>query len=188
MGGQKVYDGFKKAADQIKPALKKQCEDDAKAKHNPHSHNPHSHNPHKHNPHSHNPHSHNPHSHNPHSHNPHKHNPHSHTKTSYSNYRGGNGGGAVNSYCSGKTYINYWKIRSGSKVDQIQGRCSDGSWLKKCGGNGGGQWKGSAKSSQYISVRSGSLIDKFMGKGGNGGGAGKIQCGSGKKITGYQAK
>ena len=104
--GQKVYDGFKAAADQIKPALKKQCEDDAKAKHKPHSHNPHSHNPH----------SHNPHSHNPHSHNPHKHNPHPHTKPSYSNYRGGNGGGAVNSYCSGKTYINYWKIRSGVRL------------------------------------------------------------------------
>ena len=72
-------------------------------------------------------------------------------------------------------------------VDQIRGRCSDGQWLSKCGGNGGGQWSGSADT-RKISVKSGSLIDQFNGRGGNGGGAHTLDCGGGFKITGYRTR
>jgi len=109
--------------------------------------------------------------------------------TTYTISRGGNGGGAVNSYCSGNYYINYWSIRTGALVDRIQGRCNNGSWLSRCGGGGGGARSfGAPHSSRYISVRSGSLIDKFNGYGGNGGGAANLDCGSGRKITGYQTR
>ena len=33
--------------------------------------------------------------------------------TKYTNWRGGNGGGARSGRCPGKSYINYWTIRSG---------------------------------------------------------------------------
>ena len=35
------------------------------------------------------------------------------------------------------------------------------------------------------SVRTGSLVDKFNGRGGNGGGSRTLDCGAGFKITGY---
>jgi len=108
-------------------------------------------------------------------------------RTKFTKAYGGNGGNPVNSYCAAGKYINYWKIRSGAKVDQLRGRCSDGKWLKSAGGNGGGQWKGRANT-QKISVRSGTLIDKFNGRGGNGGGRHTLDCGTGFKISGYKMR
>merc|ERR1719240_358629 len=63
--------------------------------------------------------------------------------TKYTHWRGGNGGGARSGRCPGNSYINYWTIRSGTLVDNIRGRCSNGSWLTSCGGGGGGSWTGS---------------------------------------------
>jgi len=108
-------------------------------------------------------------------------------KTKYTNWRGGNGGGARSGRCPGNSYINYWTIRSGTLVDNIRGRCSNGSWLTSCGGGGGGSWTGKADT-RRIYVRSGSLIDKFNNRGGNGGGGGWLDCGSGYKITGYDVR
>jgi len=108
-------------------------------------------------------------------------------KTKYTHWRGGNGGGARSGRCPGSSYINYWTIRSGTLVDNIRGRCSNGSWLTSCGGGGGGSWTGSANA-QKIYVRSGSLLDKFNNRGGNGGGGGWLDCGSGYKITGYDVR
>lgn len=108
-------------------------------------------------------------------------------KTKYTHWRGGNGGGARSGRCPGNSYINYWTIRSGTLVDNIRGRCSNGSWLTSCGGGGGGSWTGKADT-RRIFVRSGSLIDKFNNRGGNGGGGGWLDCGSGYKITGYDVR
>merc|ERR1712093_782938 len=108
-------------------------------------------------------------------------------KTKYTHWRGGNGGGARSGRCPGNSYINYWTIRSGTLVDNIRGRCSNGSWLTSCGGGGGGSWTGKADT-RRIYVRSGSLIDKFNNRGGNGGGGGWLDCGSGYKITGYDVR
>jgi len=107
--------------------------------------------------------------------------------TKYTHWRGGNGGGARSGRCPGNSYINYWTIRSGTLVDNIRGRCSNGSWLTSCGGGGGGSWTGKADT-RRIYVRSGSLIDKFNNRGGNGGGGGWLDCGSGYKITGYDVR
>jgi hypothetical protein len=109
--------------------------------------------------------------------------------TSYTPSYGGNGGGAVNSYCPGNHYINYWSIRTGSLVDRIQGRCNNGSWLSKCGGNGGGAHAGPPRwGTQKMYVRTGALVDQFNGRGGNGGGGHWLNCGSGRKVTGYQMR
>merc|ERR1712216_1093522 len=97
--------------------------------------------------------------------------------TKYTAHAGGNGGGPVSSSCKAGKHINYWNIRSGSMVDKIRGRCNDGSWLRTCGGNGGGSWSGAANT-QKISVRTGSLVDKFNGRGGNGGGSRTLDCGA----------
>ena len=37
-------------------------------------------------------------------------------------------------------------------------------------------------------ARSGSLVDKFKNRGGNGGGGYNLNCGSGMKITGYRTR
>merc|ERR1712139_147740 len=60
-------------------------------------------------------------------------------------------------------------------------------WLSKCGGNGGRSWSGSANT-QKIAVRSGSRIDNFNGRGGNGGGKHMLDCGPGFKISGYKMR
>lgn len=99
---------------------------------------------------------------------------------------GGRGGRAVDSYCS-SGYINYWQVRSGSLVDRIRGRCSNGRWLRSCGGRGGGFWQGRT-SSRAISIKYGRLIDKFNGRGGNGGRWATLNCGAGFKITGYKTR
>ena len=53
--------------------------------------------------------------------------------------------------------------------------------------NAGLQWSGSV-SARKVSVRSGSLIDKFHGRGGGGGGHRTLDCGEGFRITGYEAR
>jgi uncharacterized protein YegL len=106
--------------------------------------------------------------------------------TKYTTSFGGNGGGAVNSWCPDGHYINWWKIRTGSLVDRIQGRCSNGVWLRTCGGSGGGESQRSGIwGAQKMYVRTGALVDQFNGRGGNGGGGHWLDCGSGFKITGY---
>jgi len=48
-------------------------------------------------------------------------------------------------------------------------------------------WASTAVANQQaIYVRSGSLVDKFKNRGGNGGGGYNLNCGSGMKITGYR--
>ena len=102
---------------------------------------------------------------------------------------GGNDGGAVNSYCPDGHYINWWRIRTGSLVDRIQGRCSNGVWLSKCGGSGGGESQGSGvNGAQKMYVRTGAVVDQFNGRGGNGGAGHWLDCGSGFKVTGYLSR
>merc|ERR1712159_416099 len=102
---------------------------------------------------------------------------------------GGNGGGVVNSNCADGHYVNWWRVRSGSLVDRIQGRCSNGAWLRACGGSGGGEnQRSGVNGAQKMYVRTGALVDQFNGRGGNGGGAHWLDCGSGFKITGYQLR
>jgi hypothetical protein len=111
-------------------------------------------------------------------------------RVTYTPARGGNGGGAVHSYCRSGKHINYWRIRSGSLVDSLQGRCSDGRWLRRCGGRGGGFWQGHL-STQQIWVRTGALVDKFNHRGGNGGGRHLLSCrrfGSQFRISGYRLR
>jgi hypothetical protein len=110
-------------------------------------------------------------------------------KTKYTAAFGGNGGGALSSHCPDGKYINYWKVKTGSLVDRIQGRCNNGTWLKACGGSGGGWHQGGPVwGSQKMHVRTGSLVDKFNNRGGNGGAGHWMDCGSGYKITGYNMR
>jgi hypothetical protein len=108
-------------------------------------------------------------------------------RVTYTTAVGGHGGRALSSYCAPHKYINYWYLRTGSLVDRLQGRCSDGRWLRHCGGNGGGAWRGSLNTNKIL-VRYGSLIDKFWHRGGNGGRATWLTCPSGAKITGYNVR
>ena len=62
----------------------------------------------------------------------------------YTQEVGGNGGTVCEDKCADGAYINHWKVRAGSVVDSIMGLCTDGKWLKNCGGNGGGLWEGDA--------------------------------------------
>jgi hypothetical protein len=39
--------------------------------------------------------------------------------------------------CADGAFIKSWKLTTSLLVDSIQGRCSDGNWLTKCGGEGG---------------------------------------------------
>jgi Mg-chelatase subunit ChlD len=109
--------------------------------------------------------------------------------TKYTCAYGGNGGSSINSYCPDGHYINWWKIRTGSLVDRIQGRCSNGAWLRACGGYGGGEsQRAGVWGTHKMYVRTGALVDQFNGRGGNGGGSHWLDCGSGFKVTGYQLR
>jgi len=109
--------------------------------------------------------------------------------TKYTAVAGGGGGSAISSYCPDGFYIDYWKVRTGSLVDRVQGRCSDGSWLQVCGGTGGSETHGVPRwGHQRMYVRTGSVVDQFNGRGGNGGGGSWLDCGAGYKITGYQLR
>jgi Mg-chelatase subunit ChlD len=109
--------------------------------------------------------------------------------TKYTYAYGGNGGSSINSYCPDGHYINWWKIRTGSLVDRIQGRCSNGAWLRACGGYGGGEsQRAGVWGTHKMYVRTGALVDQFNGRGGNGGGSHWLDCGSGFKVTGYQLR
>lgn len=102
---------------------------------------------------------------------------------------GGNGGGVVNSNCADGHYVNWWRVRSGSLVDRIQGRCSNGAWLRACGGSGGGEnQRSGVNGAQKMYVRTGALVDQFNGRGGNGGAGHWLDCGSGFKVTGYRTR
>jgi len=105
-------------------------------------------------------------------------------KTKVTPKYGGNGGRPVKSSCTPGAHITKWLIRSGSLVDQIVGVCSDGKKLKKCGGNGGG--KHTVKAKNWVSVKTGGLVDQFAGKGGHGGGHHKLDCGEGMQATGVK--
>merc|ERR1712070_1142337 len=82
-----------------------------------------------------------------------------------------------------------WISITGIVIDRIQGRCSNGTWLRVCGGSGGGEsQKAGVWGAHKMYVRTGALVDQFNGRGGNGGGAHWLDCGSGFKITGYQLR
>jgi len=103
-------------------------------------------------------------------------------------YRGGGGGRSLTSVCPKGEYIKYWYVRTGSLVDSIQGRCSGGRVLAKCGGNGGRAWGWRGTRNKHSDVvRTGSLVDHFQGLGGRGGGAYNLNCGSGV-ISGYHMR
>lgn len=89
----------------------------------------------------------------------------------YTGAYGGNGGGRVYSRCAEGAMITQMWIRSGALVDRIHVKCSDGRLLRACGGNGGRQHYMSSNRWGFhnIPVRTGGLVDKFMGLGGNGG-------------------
>ena len=50
---------------------------------------------------------------------------------------GGSAGASCEARCADGAYIKSWKLRTSALVDSIQGLCSDGNWLKACGGDGG---------------------------------------------------
>lgn len=108
-------------------------------------------------------------------------------RVKYTGAFGGRGGRPVHSYCRKGRFINYWRIRSGALVDNIRGRCSDGKWLKPCGGGGGGVWQGGLNR-ERIGVRTGALVDKFNHRGGNGGRHHVLHCGRGWAISGYRLR
>jgi hypothetical protein len=102
-------------------------------------------------------------------------------------YRGGNGGRGYTKICPTGSTIDYWQIRTGSLVDNIRGRCSNGLWLGGCGGGGGHFWQGRTPSTRSAYVRTGALVDQIWGRGGNGGGGYTLSCDNGK-ISGYHAR
>jgi len=102
----------------------------------------------------------------------------------YTDAVGGSTGASCEARCADGAYIKSWKLRAAALVDSIQGLCSDGNWLKACGGDGGALSEVPGDS-HTIPVRSGSVVDKFNDKGGNGGAASLLNCGSGYKIAGY---
>jgi hypothetical protein len=139
----------------------------------------------------------------------------------YTQEVGGDGGTVCEDKCADGAYITHWKLRTGSLVDSIMGLCTDGKWLKNCGGNGGNPWEGDADdhslpercgtgllnraSAMLLLVaaaaprsqaglgarsvggcRSGSMIDKFIDQGGNGGNEATLDCGAGYRIGGYK--
>lgn len=110
-------------------------------------------------------------------------------RTKYTASVGGNGGGALSSYCPGNAYVSWWKIRTGSLVDRIQGKCSDGTWLRTCGGSGGGENQSAGRwGTQKMLVRTGRYADQFNARGGYGGHAHWLDCGPGYRITGYNLR
>jgi len=103
----------------------------------------------------------------------------------YTQEVGGDGGSVCEDKCPAGAYITHWKLRTGSLVDSIMGLCTNGQWLKYCGGTGGNAWEGDGDA-HSIPVRSGSMIDKFLDQGGNGGNYATLDCGAGYKIGGYK--
>jgi hypothetical protein len=90
--------------------------------------------------------------------------------------------------CPKGSYISRWRIRNSTVLDSIQGQCSDGTWLKQCGGKGGTEWNGTLGTNS-IDVRFGALIDNFGGRGGAGGAKTTLACaGDGYWIAGYQVR
>ena len=55
----------------------------------------------------------------------------------YTDPVGGDSGTSCEFKCADNAYIRGWKLRTSAVVDSIQGLCSDGNWLTKCGGEGG---------------------------------------------------
>ena len=55
----------------------------------------------------------------------------------YTDAVGGSAGASCEARCADGAYIKSWKLRTSAFVDGIQGLCSDGNWLKACGGDGG---------------------------------------------------
>merc|ERR1712187_412362 len=93
---------------------------------------------------------------------------------------GGYGGSPFEDRCPEGEYVKAVAIRSGSLVDSIRIRCTNGNWRTRYGGNGGSNgWKYAAyRRFCGASMRSGSLVDKICltdnsgsswCKGGNGG-------------------
>ena len=73
-------------------------------------------------------------------------------------------------------------------MDQVRGKCSGGSYLGVCGGNGGGSRGWRKLSTTAIGVRTGRYVDKFAGLGGNGGGSHTLNCGAAYRINGYNTR
>jgi hypothetical protein len=65
---------------------------------------------------------------------------------------GGSTGVPCDAKCSDGAYIKIWKLRTSALVNSIQGLCTDGNWLKLCGGEGGIQSEVDGDS-HVISVR-----------------------------------
>jgi hypothetical protein len=99
---------------------------------------------------------------------------------------GGNGGRVVDAKCAPGAWIVSWGLRTGNLVDSIQGKCSDGKLLTKCGGNGGKSKGFVADSDSRVAIRTGRLVDKFEGQGGNGGNGAVMECGKGYRARGYK--
>lgn len=99
---------------------------------------------------------------------------------------GGNGGHLVDVKCKPGAWITHWALRTGGLVDSIQGKCSDGTLLRKCGGNGGGSKGSIGDSDSTVAIRYGRYVDKFEGHGGNGGRSTVLKCGSKYRANGYR--
>jgi hypothetical protein len=55
----------------------------------------------------------------------------------YTDPVGGTTGTSCEAKCPDGAFIKSWKLHTSALVDSIQGLCSDGNWLKACGGDGG---------------------------------------------------
>jgi len=88
--------------------------------------------------------------------------------------------------CPAGSWIVKWNMRTGALVDQLQGVCSNGHVLRACGGNGGGRRSPVSDHDSRVSIRTGSLVDRFEHQGGNGGRGHTMQCGSGYRANGYK--
>lgn len=74
--------------------------------------------------------------------------------------------------------------RSGSEVDKICAKCSDGTNLGCYGGNGGSPYIYNGPFNE-ISLRVGERIDKIFNSGGNGGGPYTGKCGPDRYLVGF---
>jgi hypothetical protein len=106
----------------------------------------------------------------------------------------------VKSSCGAGKYINFWLVRvtGSSAVNTVQGRCNDGKWLERCGKaprihtweqgwiDGGSVLKGEGNP-QFVPVRTSDRVDMFNNRGSNGGTPHTLDCGTGFRITGYNA-
>jgi len=103
---------------------------------------------------------------------------------------GGAGGHPVEGRCPPGSYIDLWKVRSGSLVDNIQGRCSDKqhTWLRSCGGAGGHERLSNGSHPRTIIFRAGAVIDRFANMGGHGGTQQRLTCPVGYQVAGYKMR